>query len=72
MLLQDPNTIKHKQAPVIGDVYAVTDKKPKKKKGCEEQPMYSIPDKSKKNPQEVSFREISFVNKHVCLKVINA
>ena len=45
---QDPASIQHETAPT-GDVYAVTEKKPKKKGLTEEElaQMYSVPDKSK-------------------------
>lgn len=52
--------IHHEEAPT-GDLYAVTDKKPKKQ-GSKKQPsedelaqMYSVPDKTKKHQEGVSF-----------------
>ena len=48
-------------APATGDIYAVTEKKPKKKKGSQSKPtedelsqMYSVPDKARKNAGGVS------------------
>ena len=59
-MLQDPNSIEHKKAPETGDLYAVTEKKPKKgsEKGIPPDDklaaMYSVPNKSRKNAEGVS------------------
>jgi hypothetical protein len=57
--LQDPNSIEHKPAPETGVLYAVTENKAnqvsaKGPSADEVSAMYSVPDKSKKNPGGVS------------------